>query len=217
MEIPASEKFAAYSHCATVPIIAIGTIVLVAISAGDISAQIVSLIYGVSGVFLFSASFLYHSRKQLENDYSLCRKLDHTAIFFLIAGTYTPLCYLYLEGNMKWGILIAQWALVVGGTLFKFLFINAPRVIGTLIYLFMGWIVIIPIMTLVETMPRVGLVLLGTGGLLYTVGAVIYALKRPNPWPGFFGFHEIFHLFISGGAISHLAMIIYGVVDRFYS
>lgn len=215
MNIPVSEKFAAYSHGATVPIIAIGTIVLLVISAGDVSAQIVSLVYGVSGIFLFSASFFYHSRKQLENGCSPWRKLDHTAIFVLIAGTYTPICYLYLEGNMKLGILIAQWALVVGGTLFKFLFINAPRVIGTLIYLVMGWIVLIPIVTLVDTMPRVGLVLLGAGGLLYTIGAVIYALKRPNPLPGFFGFHEIFHLFISGGAILHLAMIVYGVVDHF--
>jgi len=215
MNIPVSERFAAHSHGATVPIIAIGTIVLFVISTGDISSQIVSLIYGASGIFLFSASFFYHSRKQLENGCSLWRKLDHTAIFVLIAGTYTPICYLYLEGNMKWGILIAQWALVVGGTLFKFLFINAPRVIGTLIYLVMGWIVLIPIVTLVDTMPRVGLVLLGAGGLLYTIGAVIYALKRPNPWPGFFGFHEIFHLFISGGAILHLAMIVYGVVDHF--
>ena len=215
MNIPVPEKFAAYSHGATVPIIAIGTIVLFVISTGDISSQIVFLIYGASGIFLFSASFFYHSRKQLENGCSLWRKLDHTAIFVLIAGTYTPICYLYLEGNMKWGILIAQRALVVGGTLFKFLFINAPRVIGTLIYLVMGWIVLIPIVTLVDTMPRVGLVLLGAGGLLYTIGAVIYALKRPNPWPGFFGFHEIFHLFISGGAILHLAMIVYGVVDHF--
>lgn len=215
MNIPVSEKFAAYSHGATVPIIAIGTLVLIALSAGDISAQIVFLIYGISGVFLFSASFLYHSKKQRENDHSLWRKLDHTAIFFLIAGTYTPICSLYLEGNMRWGILIAQWVLVAGGTLFKFVFINAPRVLGTVIYLLMGWIVLIPIKTLVETMPRVGLILLATGGLLYTVGAVIYAFKRPNPWPGFFGFHEIFHLFISGGAISHLAMMMYGVKDLF--
>jgi len=215
MDIPVSEKFAAYSHGVTVPIMAIGTIVLIVISAGNLSIQIASLVYGVSGIFLFSASFLYHSGKQQENDCSLWRKLDHTAIFFLIAGTYTPLCYLYLEGNMKWGILIAQWTLVVGGTLFKFLFINAPRVIGTFIYLFMGWIVLIPVITLVETMPSIGLVLLGTGGLLYTIGAAIYALRRPNPRPEFFGFHEIFHLFISGGAILHLAMIIYGVIDRF--
>lgn len=217
MDIPVSEKISAYSHGATVPVIAIGTIVLVVISAGDILAQIVSLIYGMSGIFLFIASFMYHSKKEVENDKTLWRKLDHTAIFFLIAGTYTPLCFLYLEGNMLWGILIAQWSLVVAGTLFKFFFINAPRVLGTLTYLFMGWIVLIPIITLVETMPRVGLALLGAGGLSYTVGAVIYVLKKPDPLPGFFGFHEIFHLFISGGAVLHLAMLIYGVMDRLYS
>ena len=217
MDIPASEKISAYSHGATIPVIAIGTIALVVISAGDISTQIVSLVYGVSGVFLFFASFMYHAKKQAENGKTLWRKLDHTAIFFLIAGTYTPLCFLYLEGKMLWGILVAQWSLVVAGTLFKFFFINAPRALGTLTYLFMGWIVLIPIITLVETMPRGGLVLLGTGGLSYTVGAVIYAVKRPNPLPGFFGFHEIFHLFISGGAVLHLAMLIYGVIDYQHS
>lgn len=215
MDVPDSEKFSAYSHGATVPIIAIGTIVLIMISSGDIPMQTACLVYGLSGVFLFSASFLYHSRKEIENDTSIWRKLDHTAIFFLIAGTYTPLCFLYLEGNTKWGILIAQWSLVVVGTLFKVFFINTPRAIGTLTYLVMGWLVLIPIITLVEIMPVVALVLLVTGGLSYTIGAIIYALKRPDPRPGIFGFHEIFHVFISGGAVLHLAMLLYGVRKHF--
>lgn len=211
MNIPVQEKVAAYTHAGTIPIFVIGTVFLLIISSGDIQTQIVSLLYGMSGVFLFTSSFMYHSRKQIENDTSLWRKLDHTAIFFLIAGTYTPLCFLYLEGKMKWTILIAQWSLVVTGTIFKFLFINAPRVFGTLIYLLMGWIVIIPISTLAHTMPLPALIFLVTGGLSYTIGAIIYACKKPDPWPGLFGFHEIFHLFITGGAILHLLMVIYGV------
>ncbi len=217
MKILASEKIAAYSHCATIPIIAIGSLALVILAKGDLSIQLVSIIYGLSGIFLFSASFLYHSKKQMENDKTIWRKLDHTAIFFLIAGTYTPLCFLYLEGKMKWGILIAQWSLVMLGTLFKFLFINAPRVFGTIVYLVMGWLVLVPMVSLVKNMPRVALIFLVAGGLSYTIGAVIYACKRPNPRPGFFGFHEIFHLFISGGAILHLVMLIDGVKHHFHS
>ena len=210
MSIIDAEKISAYTHGGTVPFMVIGTVILLMISSGHFIAQIVSLIYGLSGVFLFSSSFVYHSRKQIENGNSLWRKLDHTAIFFLIAGTYTPLCFLYLEGHMKWGILIAQWSLVLIGTIFKILFINAPRVIGTLIYLLMGWIVLIPIFTLIHSMPLPALLLLGGGGVSYTIGAIIYAFKRPNPFPGFFGFHEIFHIFITCGALLHLLMIIYG-------
>ncbi len=211
MNIPNTEKISAYTHGGTIPVMVIGTAILLIISRGSITAQIISLIYGLSGIFLFSASFIYHSQKVIENDESFWRKLDHTAIFFLIAGTYTPICFFYLQGNMRWGILIAQWSLVISGTIFKLYFVNAPRVIGTLIYLLMGWIVIIPISTLVHTMPHAALVFLAAGGISYTIGAVIYAVKRPNPLPDFFGFHEIFHIFVIGGAVLHLMMVIYGI------
>lgn len=215
MNISDSEKISAYSHAATVPIMVIGTVMLLVISSGNTAAQSVSLVYGLSAIFLFSASFLYHSKKQKENDNSVWRKLDHSAIFFLIAGTYTPICYIYLDGKMKWGVLIAQWALVLFGTVFKLIFINAPRLIGTLIYLLMGWIVLIPIATLFKTMESASLTLLVAGGISYTIGAVIYALKKPDPLPGFFGFHEIFHLFVTGGAILHLLTIISGFKGYF--
>jgi len=213
MNIPYTEKISAYTHGAAVPVMIIGTVILLIISSGNIVTQIVSLIYGLSGVFLFSASFIYHSQKVVENDESLWRKLDHAAIFFLIAGSYTPICYLYLEGKMKWGILIAQWSLVFSGTIFKLFFINAPRKIGTLIYLLMGWIVVIPMSTLIHTMPNTALIFLAAGGLSYTIGAVIYALKKPNPIPGYFGFHEIFHIFIIGGAMLQLVMVLYGIKE----
>ncbi len=211
MKIPHTEKISAYTHGGTIPVMIIGTIILLIISSGNITAQIVSLIYGLSGIFLFSASFLYHTKKVIENDKTVWRKLDHSAIFFLIAGTYTPICFLYLEGNMKWGILIAQWTLVLSGIIFKLFFVNAPRVIGTMIYLLMGWIVVIPISTLMNTMPAAALTFLAAGGISYTVGAIIYIIKRPNPIPDFFGFHEIFHLFIIGGAVLHLAMVVYSI------
>ncbi len=211
MEIPHTEKISAYTHGGTVPVMIIGTIILLFISSGNITAQIVSLIYGLSGVFLFSASFFYHTKKVVENDKTVWRKLDHSAIFFLIAGTYTPICFFYLEGNMKWGILLAQWSLVLSGIIFKLFFVHAPRVIGTMIYLLMGWIVVIPISTLLNTMPAAALTFLAAGGISYTIGAIIYIIKKPDPIPDFFGFHEIFHIFIIGGAVLHLAMVIYSI------
>ena len=211
MKIPENEKISAYTHGGAIPVMVIGTAILMYMSRGNINLQIVSLIYGLSAVILFTASFLYHCRKSGENDTSIWRKLDHSAIFFLIAGTYTPMCYLYLDGWMRWGILIAQWSLVFSGIVFKLFFINAPRVIGTSIYLIMGWIVVIPISRLVSIMPGDVLFLLSAGGLSYTAGAVIYAIKKPNPIPGRFGFHEIFHIFIIAGALFHLFMVFTGI------
>ncbi len=213
--MPNSERISAYSHGLTIPVMMLGTVFLLVISYGDTIAQFVSMVYGLSGVFLFSASFLYHSKKLIENGNSFWRKLDHVAIFFLIAGTYTPLCFLYLDGKMKWGILIAQWSLVLFGTIFKLFFINAPRFIGTLIYLTMGWLLLIPTTTLIQTMPALAQLLLITGGVFYTLGAIVYVLKKPNPRPGFFGFHEIFHIFIIFGALMHLCMVIYGMKTHF--
>jgi hemolysin III len=211
MNIPENEQISAYTHGGAIPVMATGTAILVYLSRGNFYLQIVSLIYGLSAVLLFTASFLYHARKSEENDTSIWRKLDHSAIFLLIAGTYTPMCYLYLDGWMRWGILIAQWSLVFSGIIFKLFFINAPRVIGTAIYLIMGWIVVVPISRLVNTMPGDAMFFLAAGGLSYTVGAVIYAIKKPNPLPDYFGFHEIFHIFIIAGAAFHLCMVFTGV------
>lgn len=211
MKILRSEKVAAYSHLGTIPFFLLSTAFLLVTNSGNLGLQLVALAYGLSGIFLFGSSFLYHATKKQENSKNFWRKLDHTAIFFLIAGTYTPLCYLYLEGAMKWSILGAQWGLVLAGTVFKFIFINAPRFIGTLIYLIMGWIVLVPIATLVDVMPTTGLFMLFGGGVLYTIGAIIYCFKWPDPKPSFFGFHEIFHAFVSGAALMHLVMIVYGI------
>jgi hemolysin III len=211
MVIPDSEKISAYTHGGAVPFMIVGTVILLNISSGHLAAQLVSLIYGISGIFLFSASFYYHTKRPIENDESFWRKLDHVAIFFLIAGTYTPVCFLYLDGNMKWGMLIAQWSLVLFGTIFKLFFVDAPKYIATVIYLTMGWLVIIPVTTLAHTMPMLSQIFLVAGGLFYTIGAIIYALEKPNPVPDSFGFHEIFHLFVNAGATMHLMMVVYGM------
>lgn len=211
MQILKREKISAYSHAAAIPVMIAGTIIMIIISGENIAHRIVALIYGFSAVALFTASFLYHSKKRSENETSLWRKLDHAAIFILIAGTYTPICYIYLDGWMRWGILIAQWSLVFSGIIFKLFFINAPRFIGTMIYLAMGWIVVIPIKQLITNMPADIMSFLVAGGLAYTSGAIIYAVKKPNPLPDYMGFHELFHFFIVAGAMFHLIMVIKGI------
>lgn len=211
MQILKREKISAYSHAAAIPVMIAGTIIMIIISGENMAHRIVALIYGFSAVALFTASFLYHSKKRSENETSLWRKLDHSAIFILIAGTYTPICYIYLDGWMRWGILIAQWSLVFSGIIFKLFFINAPRFIGTIIYLAMGWIVVIPIKQLYTNMPADIMSFLVAGGLAYTFGAIIYAVKKPNPLPDYMGFHELFHFFIVAGAMFHLVMVIKGI------
>lgn len=204
------EKVSAYTHGALVPVMAAGTVALVILAGKNFNLQIVSLIYGLSAIALFTASFLYHAKKRYPDDKSIWRRLDHSAIYILIAGTYTPMCYLYLDGWMMKGILIAQWSLVLTGIFISFLS-NAPRVLKTAIYLLMGWVVVIPFKSLIEAMPPVIIALLVAGGISYTLGAVIYALKKPDPNPPYMGFHEIFHIFVMAGAGFHLAMVITGV------
>jgi len=204
------EKVSAYTHGALIPVMAAGTVILLIIAGNNLSLQIVSLVYGLSAVTLFTASYLYHSKKRFPGEKSIWRRLDHSAIYILIAGTYTPMCFLYLEGWMMKGILIAQWSLVLSGIFLSF-FSNAPRILSTAIYLLMGWVVIIPFKSLIEAMPLSIIILLVSGGLSYTIGALIYAFKKPDPFPPYMGFHEIFHICVILGAGFHLAMIITGV------
>lgn len=187
-----------------------GLVLLVYNNADTVQKLGVVLVYGVSLIFLFSASSVYHAFKKEENGESISRKLDHLAIFFLIAGTYTPLCYRFLDGGWMYGILIAQWSLVVIGTACKLIWISAPRKYSTAVYVMMGWLIIIPIQKIWTAVPLTGFILILGGGVAYTAGAVIYAIKKPDPLPEVFGFHEIFHVCILAGAILHfLAVYLY--------
>ncbi len=180
----------------------IGTFFLLYASKGCIAKTIISTIYGISVIFLFTASSLYHAFKQNENEISFWRKMDHFAIFIMIAGTYTPICYVYLTGWWKWSIIIILWALVLGGFFFKFFYLNAPRYLYTAIYLIMGWVGIVPIKQFLMTMPKNVLFFIFFGGISYTTGAILYILKKPQIKPEF-GFHEIFHFFILLGGFCH--------------
>jgi len=200
------ERFSCYSHLTGALAGLVGTAVLLAV-ARDTTGVALSLVYGVSMVFMFTASALYHGFKQTEDSQSLWRRLDHLAIFFMIAGSYTPICWLHLQGAWRWSILGTQWGFVLLGLVFKLFFIRAPRWITAAIYVIMGWVLVIPMQRLLASWDAAETALLLSGGIAYTLGAVIYALKRPNPWPGLFGFHEIFHIAVVIGAALHYAAI----------
>ena len=125
----------------------------------------------------------------------------------MIAGAYTPVCYIHLDGARRSWILGVVWGLVAAGLILKLVYLGAPRVLTASIYVAMGWIGLLPMHQLLQSMDSTSAALMIGGGIAYTIGAVCYAIKRPNPVPGLFGFHEIFHLFVVAGAALHCALI----------
>ncbi len=207
MNIRKEELISFYTHLLGIPASLIGAIVLFVITRESLSLRIIALVYILSAVFLFTASTLYHASKKTEKDDSIYRKIDHLAIFFMIAGTYTPFCFLYLEGPMRWIILITQWSFVFLGLFFKIFYINAPRFLNTIIYIIMGWIAVIPVKQFIASIPAGLLPAIILGGIFYTAGALLYMIKWPKQIGGVFGFHEIFHIFILAGAVSHYVAV----------
>ena len=129
--------------------------------------------------------------------------MDHAAIYLLIAGSYTPFCYNMFSGFWKWGLLAIVWSLALLGVILKILFMKAPRWLSTSMYLLLGWLVVIGIREMLLKLPVGALVWLSAGGILYTLGAVVYARKILDLVPGKFGFHEVWHIFVILGALAH--------------
>jgi hemolysin III len=207
MAISPHERFNFYSHLAGVGAAVIGTAALVQVAGYSFPTLITALIYGFGVIFLFSASACHHAFKKAEDELSFWRKLDHFAIFCMIAGTYTPVCHLYLEGAWRWSIIGVQWGLVGIGLLLQIFFPAAPRILTTSLYIVMGWIAVIPLRQILTAMTVGQAALLFAGGVAYTLGGVIYALKRPRLVPGIFSFHELFHLLVLTGAALLYALI----------
>lgn len=158
-------------------------------------------IFGTSLILLYTASTLYHLLPLSEKGVGILRRIDHMMIYVLIAGTYTPITLIPLRGPWGWSLLACIWVLAVTGMVLKGVWFKAPRWLSTLFYGIMGWLVAIAMYPLSKTMPAGGIGWLVAGGMFYTIGAVIYGMKKPNF--KFLGFHEIFHLFVLAGSISH--------------
>ena len=198
-----SEYFSAYSHIAGFFMSIIGVIFLLIKTTKRPENLGVVIIYCFVLCFLFAASALYHTLKKEEKENSIWRKLDHIAIFYMIAGTYTPLVYIYLEAPWKWIIIGLQWAFVLVGTILKTLTVKLPSWPDAIIYLIMGWMIIVQVNQLFVLLPLESFIVLFIGGLSYTIGAIFFALNKQKPFPGKFVFHDIFHVLIIVGAACH--------------
>jgi hemolysin III len=197
------------THCVAALLAVAGTVTLILRSLDPVQPwHIVAFsIFGGGMILLYTASTLYHWLPLDERGIRILRRVDHAMIFVYIAATYTPICLITLRGPWGWSILAVVWTIALAGILLKAFWITAPRWLSTAIYLGMGWIALVGIYPLVRSLPLAGLAWLVSGGLVYSLGAVIYALKRPDPFPGYLGFHEIFHFFVIGGSACHFILM----------
>jgi hemolysin III len=171
-------------------------------------ATLAVAIYAVSLSALFGTSALYHRVDWRRPSVRLwMRRLDHSMIFFLIAGTYTPFALLVLHGALASAILIVVWIGAIAGAIVEMVWIHHPKWIAALIYLSLGWVAAVAFPELWSSIGVAGALLVAAGGLLYTAGAVVYATQRPNPNPAIFGYHEVFHLFVIAAALAHFSAI----------
>ena len=166
-------------------------------------------VFIVSMILLYAASTIYHTFNISEKVNKMLRKLDHMMIFILIAGTYTPVCLIVLGNRSGYTLLALVWAIALAGIAVNALWINCPKWFSSLIYIAMGWICLLAFRQIVLALPRAAFGWLLAGGLIYTAGGIIYALKLPifNSKHRNFGSHEIFHLFVMGGSFCHYVMM----------
>ncbi len=160
-------------------------------------------VFMLSMIALYGASTLYHSVMVKDRLLRVFRKIDHMMIFVLIAGSYTPVCLIVLDGKLGYTLLIVVWSIAIVGMLIKVLWITCPKWFSSIIYIAMGWVCLGVFGQLWNTLPHSAFLWLLAGGIIYTIGGVIYALKLPlfNNRHRYFGSHEIFHLFVMGGSI----------------
>jgi hemolysin III len=185
-----------------------GLIALLVVGWGT-PAKVVSLIiYGASLIFLFSASATYHMVRVKDKALEIFRKVDHSAIYFLIAGTYTPFCINAFTGFWKWGMLTIIWSLAVIGIGIKVFIVRVPRWLNAGIYIAMGWLVVGASGQLLAALPVWVITWLIIGGVVYTLGAIVYITKVFNFVPGIFGFHEVWHIFVLIAAAAHFVAVL---------
>ena len=168
-------------------------------------------IFIVSMILLYAASTIYHTLDISPEINKRLRKLDHMMIFVLIAGSYTPVCLIVLGGRLGYTLLSLVWGIALGGMIIKACWITCPKWFSSLIYISMGWLCVLAMVPLVASLPAAAFFWLVAGGVIYTIGGVIYALKLPffNARHRYFGSHEIFHLFVMAGSLCHFVVMFY--------
>ena len=183
------------------------------VSAPTAKATVAAAVYAASVAGLFGASALYHRINWASaKARAWMRRLDHSMIFLLIAGTYTPFAVLALHGPLATAILIAVWAGALAGIVFKLVWIAAPKAVVASVYVVLGWVAVAAFPQLISRLGVLPTALVAAGGVLYTVGAVIYALRRPDPVPTVFGYHELFHSLVIAAAALQYAVVAFYVL-----
>jgi len=198
------EKFNTASHIIGLILSLLGVVILIVQSSIKCKVwHIVSFsIYGITLILLFLASSLHHgifARKKIEN---IFKQFDYIAIFPLIAGTFTPFCLILLRNPIGWSIFGVIWTTAIVGIIIKAIFPNLPKWLTHTLYIGMGWLGLFIAIPLIKIIGVIGVGLIALGGVLYTTGAIIYYLEKPNPLPEKFGFHEIWHIFVLLGSTS---------------
>jgi len=189
--------------------------VVLVIQAPSGRGTFAAAVYAACVALLFGTSALYHRvtwRTTAARRWM--RRLDHSAIFLLIAGTYTPFALLVLDGTLADVVLAVIWVGAAGGILLKLLWIDAPKWLTALIYVLLGWVAVAVTPDLISELGITASVLVGVGGLLYTAGAIIYALRRPDPVPAVFGYHEVFHALVIAAAALQYAVVAFWVIPQ---
>jgi hemolysin III len=200
------EPFSGFSHLAAAIVAAGALVYLIAATWHDPAKLTSMIVYGVSLILLFTASTMMHLIKAPERIARWLTRFDHAAIYVLIAGTYTPFCYNLLAGGWRWGMLGTIWGLAVAGLAFKLFLPWKDSHLSTVLYVVMGWIGIIIIPQMIKILPPLGWELVVGGGLVYSFGAIFFALDKPEsrPW---FSFHDVWHLFVIAGSALHFIAI----------
>lgn len=189
---------------------AIPLLVVAATHSGK-SAVIALGVFALSMILLYGASTVYHTFNISERINKVLRKVDHMMIFILIAGSYTPICVIPLRDSVGYELLALVWGTAIVGMLIKAFWITCPKWFSSVIYIAMGWLCVIAMVPLVSSLPSAAFAWLVAGGIIYTIGGIIYALKLPifNARHEYFGSHEIFHLFVMGGSLCHYVVMFY--------
>ena len=200
--VPLKPLLRGWLHAGAAVAAVIFTLLLCYYSRTNLPRLISLLIYGLSMIELYTVSACYHMGTWREGTRRTLRALDHANIFVFIAGTYTPLCFTLLSGWLRIAVLAIIWLLALVGLSLATLTLRTPRWLTALLYVAMGWVVIVVLPAFLQVVPWQAILFLVGGGLLYSIGALIYARRWPNPFPRVFGFHEIFHLFVIAGSIA---------------
>ena len=185
--------------------LAAGAALVVLARGGE--ARVVAGVYALSLSAMFGASALYHRIDWSPRPAAWLRRLDHSMIFVLVAGTYTPFAVLVLAPALGWTVLAVVWGGALVGIVISLLWIDAPRWLTALLYVALGWVSIVVLPQLWDRAGVLAVALMATGGLLYTAGAVVYARRRPDPAPRVFGYHEVFHVLVIAAAAVHFAAV----------